>query len=255
MNIPGVGPSVGGLASVTLRPMPLTQTPTNYDLPTWHTKAACRTYQSRVTVRMFFEDIWPDEENPNGPKPVTEALEAARAVCAACPVRAECYGDIMGHEKGQSSRYRMGFQADMTPLQRWSAEHRKVIRCPECQALLDPTAVRQGEIACPNWCAIDRTMPAIHDDGDRWTRRHTTLARKVVRYLVENEMVEGAELPRPRPLAETWKDRSNDMCRVFEALTLDGTLTFDGKTYRRGAVRGAWKNWDAMHLEMAACST
>ncbi len=197
---------------------------------------------------IFFEDIWPDEEDPNGPKPVAEAIAAARAICGACPVRAACYEDVMAYEKGQAAMYRMGFVADMTPLQRWSAEHRKTVHCPQCGAALDPRAVREGSISCPNWCPIDRDMPAITDDGDRWTRRHTTLARKVVRYLVENDVPVGGALPRPRTLAESWKDRANDMCRVFEALTSDGTLSFEGGVYRRRQVKGAWKVWEAPHL-------
>ena len=202
----------------------------------------------------FFEAIWPDEGSPNGTVFNAEALADARDVCGSCPVRAACYDSVMTYERGTQAMYRMGFVADMTPLQRWSAEHRNTVYCPECGATLDPRAVRQGEVSCPNWCPIDRTMPPIPDSGDRWTRRHTTLARKVVRYLVENDVREGDALPRPRHLAAEWADRANDLCRVFEALEADGTLTFDGKTYRRGVIRGAWKDWEAQHLALAVAT-
>ena len=208
----------------------------------------------KMPLAGFFEDIWPDEDNPNGPNLNEEALADARSVCGGCPVRTACYESVMTYERGTAAMYRMGFVADMTPLQRWSAEHRSTVYCPECGATMDPRAVREGDVACPNWCAIDRTMPPIPDSGDRWTRRHTTLARKMVRYLVENDVKEGDKLPRPRALAEQWGDRANDLCRVFEALAADGTLTLEGGTYRRGVIRGAWKEWKVIHLAMAVAT-
>ena len=125
-----------------------------------------------------------------------------------------------------------------------------------CRTVCSRCPVRRecyGEIACPNWCDIDRTMPPIDDRGDRWTRRHTTLARKVLRWLNDGGYRIGFVLPRPSTLADEWKDRRNDMIRVYEALVADGTLAYDPRKaeYWYCGKSGAFMDWEPPHLAAA----
>lgn len=223
----------------------------------WEKRAKCLT--EGHSPREFFEDIWTEKLDADGEltgiEQNDEALACARSICARCPVRRQCYAEVVEEEgnadAGQGGKLqriiRFGLRAYMTPAQRWSAYHRQAVRCPHCNAPLDPIAVVEGEIACVNGCPIDRTMSPIPDDGDKWTRRHTTLARKVVRWLVEKVPV-GSEIPGPNPLAKQWNDRYSDMKRVYDALVADGTLELDGKTYRRRARLAALKLWSPEHL-------
>lgn len=215
--------------------------------PDWHTRAKCR----NMPLSTFFEDIWEEVEDEAGElvNVIThlDKLVEARSICDRCPVRRQCYGETMTLEAGAAPDRRPGFRAGMTGPQRWSAEHRSAVRCPVCNTPLDPNAVREGEVACVNECQIDRAMPAIPDEGDQWTRRHTTLARKIVRWLMEQVAV-GEEIPRPHALAKIMNERRTDMCRVFDALVADGTLEFDGNTYRRRARIAAIKAWTPAHL-------
>jgi hypothetical protein len=212
----------------------------------WRERAAC--LEADGKVQMFFEDIYPDTiELASGVErvgpPDREALATARSFCDRCPVRRECFAQALEDDDGNQVDFRFGLRGGMTPAQRWSAEHRKTVCCPVCDTVLDPNSIRSGEIACPNWCDIDRTLPPIPDEGDKWNRRHSTLARKVVRWIVE-EVTVGAVLTSPSRLADQWQERRTDMVRLFKALVLDGTLEFDdtAKEYRRlsapGAMRG-----------------
>lgn len=219
----------------------------------WRDSAACLTEDPE----MFFDAVWPigavDKSGElvldHGIHPNTEALEACRKVCDACPSRRDCFAHAMEMEDGEGASYRFGVVAGTTPLQRWSIEHRKSAVCPLCGAALDPNSVRAGEITCVNWCDIDRTVPPLPDDGDRWTRRHTTLARKVVRWLVE-EVGVGTTIPRPTALAEKWKERRTDMTRVYAALVADGTIEFRDEAYFRRPAPRAWKTWEPAHLAL-----
>lgn len=208
---------------------------------TWQDRATC--VLSRLTDDVFFDDVWPPSEDSteHGADLCPEALAAAREVCDRCPVRRACFHESMREERGSAAKFRFGVLAGTTPLQRWSIEHRGSAYCPQCGTTLDPNSLRAGEIVCPEECPIDRTVPTIPDGGDRWTRRHTTLARKVIRHLLEDIAVDG-EVLRPSTLAEVWKERRTDMTRVYEALVTDGTLAYDGKRYTRKAVTvGAFK--------------
>lgn len=202
---------------------------------TWRHSARCT--QLGLTDDVFFEDVWPIQGgDEHGAQHDAEALTAAREVCDACPVRRRCFAKAMAEERGVGAAFRFGVFAGTTPLQRWSIEHRGSQNCPLCGTVLDPNSLRAGEIVCPEECAIDRTVPPIPDGGDRWTRRHTTLARKVIRWLVE-EVVVGGAVPRPTNLAEQWGERRTDMTRVYEALVTDGTLGFTDSGYIRKAAR------------------
>lgn len=207
----------------------------------WQDRARCADLD--LSEAVFFEDVWPPapEADEHGANPMEEALAAAREVCDGCPVRRACFAAAMDEERGVGAAFRFGVRAGTTPLQRWSIEHRGSETCPSCGTTLDPNSLRAGEVVCPEECAIDRSVPPIPDAGDRWTRRHTTLARKVIRWLVE-EVAVGGNVPRPTTLAEVWKERRTDMTRVYEALVTDGTLGLDSQGYTRRAARmGAFK--------------
>lgn len=209
----------------------------------WMDRAVC----GGLTHPVFFGDVWDDADEQHGPQHDPEALAAAREVCDRCPVRRQCFAEAMHEELGVGAMFRYGVFAGTTPLQRWSIEHRGCQACPVCGTGLDPNSLRAGEIVCPEECAIERQVPVIPDAGDRWTRRHTTLARKVVRWLIE-EVEVGGPVPRPTALAETWKDRRTDMTRVYEALVTDGTLGYDAKGYTRRVTTvgaGPWEPWAA----------
>ena len=102
---------------------------------------------------------------------------------------------------------------------------------------------------CPT-CHIDRLVPGIPVDGDRWRKRHTTLARKVIVWMVEHVTV-GKLMPPPTHLAKGMNCRVQDMIRVYEALCADGTLeATSGRkpTYRRAYKVGAIADWTPEHL-------
>jgi hypothetical protein len=139
-------------------------------------------------------------------------------------------------------------QAGLTPEQRFSLQERGTLR-HSCGHVRDPLDLANGHLICPT-CGIDRDVPAIPLDGDRWRKRHSTLARKVVRWMVSNIELDGA-LPSPTSLAVDMQVRSQDMVRVYEALCADGTLD-PGRgrqpSYRRAAKVGVVRDWTPIHL-------
>lgn len=197
------------------------------------------------STRIFFEDVY----GPGCEEGRDEtALVLAQALCASCPVRRSCAVDVLEQEQGLPPQDRYGVCASMTPEQRYSLAERGTLRCG-CGHLRDPLDLIEGHFKCPR-CKIDRLVPGIALDGDRWRKRHTTLARKVMAYMVEHVDV-GQLLPPPTHLAKAFKCRVQDMIRVYEALTADGTLEAGrGKkpTYRRAAKVGVAESWLPTHL-------
>lgn len=199
------------------------------------------------STRVFFDDVY----GPGGEAEEIDqsAFATAIALCAACPVRRSCAVDVLEQEEGLSPTERFGVCAGMTPEQRYSLAERGTLRCG-CGHLRDPLDLVDGHFKCPR-CKIDRIVPGIPVDGDRWRKRHTTLARKVMSYMVEHVAV-GQLMPPPTHLAKHMKCRVQDMIRVYEALTADGTLEAGrGRkpTYRRAAKIGVIADtWQPMHM-------
>lgn len=193
---------------------------------------------------MFFGDVY----GPEGDDFDLEGYAAAFMVCLDCPVRRECAVDVLQYEEGLSAEDRYGIQAGLTPEQRFSLSERGTLR-HSCGHVRDPINLADGLLKCPH-CKIDRAVPAIPLTGDRWRKRHTTLARKVVAWMTQNVALEEL-MPPPTNLAVDMKVRVQDMVRVYEALCADGTLD-PGKrkkpTYRRATKTGVTREWTPVHL-------
>jgi hypothetical protein len=171
----------------------------------------------------------------------------AREVCAACTVRTECCEQAMVEEDGIHLDLRFGIRGWTTPAQRESIERRGGLKGR------DPMMLVQG---------LDngRRVPPVPDGGDRWSRHHTTLARKVVRWLVDNVDV-GGKLPTCTALAHELGCNPSPLRRVLDALVQDGTLDFVGKrtrgangtntSYTRRATPRAVGSWLPPHLRTA----
>lgn len=178
----------------------------------WLDDAACK----GATGYPFFTNL-PDESGQGGD---SDGVVAARRYCDSCPVRSECILEAVHYEHGAEPSRRNGVWAGYTPAQRQSAERRNAISCAVCGATFDPALVRIGIVRCPvDKRHVDRVLPPIPDEGDQWSKRHTTLARRVLKHLDA-----GGPVPRPRRLSVEFAVREQDMARVFAALVLDGTL-------------------------------
>lgn len=192
----------------------------------WADRAAC----NGMSPRLFFEHT--EDTHPTVRVP---AIEKAQGICAACPVRTECGNRAMVEEGGSDESMRFGFRAYMTPQQRVSIHRRG--------GLLgrDPMQVVNGRDG-------DRDVPPVPVEGDRWSRHHTTAARKVVKWVNCNRKV-GAKLPTLMKLSEELGIHHQPLKRVLDALVQDGTLDYGAnkKTYvRRGTARAV--SWLPLHL-------
>lgn len=78
--------------------------------PDWRTDALC----ARLAK--------PDAMYPNPTD--TQAVMAARSVCAACPVLAACLQDALAEEGGRTKGDRYGVRAGFTPYQRFALYQR-----------------------------------------------------------------------------------------------------------------------------------
>lgn len=205
----------------------------------WLDQADC----SHAT-HLFYDGVWPNGEDA----PLDAgALAACRLVCDHCPVKRKCVELVMAQEAGYAAANRFGVAAGMTPAQRWSLGKREALACEDCGRTLDPTDLRNGDYRC--FCGASRTVAPIPDDGDRWSRRHTTLARRALAYLVDGSDP-GVELPAPKALADAWGVHKRDMKRVYEELCADSLI-------RRNAEGTAWvvsahsapgREWNPRHL-------
>jgi Transcription factor WhiB len=211
----------------------------------WAEAAACK-----GATDIFF----PPEPEEEGERADSVDMAECRSICDTCPVRIDCYLEADYFEHGKPVAARFGVWAGMTGAQRYAAEHRNAVRCATCGAGLDPVLVRQGIIRCPSDASqhrhARRTMPPISAEGDGWQKRHLTLARRVLRWLDDD----GTDvLPRPRTLARQWKERPQDMSRVYEALVNDGTLVFHDGSYHRSkrTERIEPESWLPQHLSGA----
>jgi hypothetical protein len=213
----------------------------------WLDEAICK----GAGTTFFYERPLPIDED--GARTIdVEAVDEARTMCDVCPVRGQCFEQVMREESGKAITNRDGVYAGMTPHQRHSAEKRRAVECPVCGAMLDPALVRAGIVRCPvNARHVSRTSVPIPEDGDGWTKRHTGLARRVVQHLDDTD----ESVRRPQTLAREWGERPTDMARVYEALVMDGTLKRTSKGYERArrahAHREEPSSWLPMHLRGA----
>jgi hypothetical protein len=206
----------------------------------WMDDAACK-----GATALMYDAVWPGDLDGGPADP--DALEHARSMCNVCPVRRRCIELVMEHERGIAAANRYGVAAGMTPEQRWTLEKRRAMRCELCNEVLDPMKVRHGVYDCE--CGHRRSVAPIPDKGDAWSRRHTTLARRVIAFMIDGT-AEGMPCPAPTPLADSWGVHKNDMVRVYKELHNDGLLARnagdDGWVRTGAGVRRA--EWRPLHL-------
>lgn len=174
--------------------------------------------------------------------------ELCRPMCAVCPVRQECGEQAMVEEAGADLAGRWFVRAYMTPAQRVSLHRRGGLKGR------DPMHLVLGIDG-------DRTIPPVPDEGDRWSKHHTTLARKLVRYLDDN-VKRGDVIEKRVWLQAALNCNPLPLDRVLDALVQDGTLDTVGAlphknrryVYRGGrGVVGSWLpvflRYDSVTLE------
>lgn len=210
----------------------------------WLDMAECR----GSSLATFYDDPWP------GGKLDEDAVEISRKVCHDCPVRRACFADKMEYERGKEQVDRYGVQAYLSPGQRESIEKRGIGQCHGCGAWRDPVYLAKGILRCPRQCGVpERTIIPPPHQGDQWTKRHTTLSKRIVGWLIDS-VDPGDDVPTPRRMSEMMGGvRYSDVLRVYRELVTDGTLLQSGQDYSRGAKVAShnWKpNWyDSMPKE------
>jgi len=212
---------------------------TNYRKVDWADKAVCKGKGD-----MFFEAIWPDDEND---WPLPSALRAARALCDSCPVRRPCIEEAMRVEEGTAAAFRFGVRAGLTPEQRRSLEASSW-RCPNDGTVYDPATLRRGTGICLT-CGSVFTRPPVPDEGDKWAPRHARLYKRCVTHF-HNAYSVGSPVPEINVLAVEWGVRHNDVKRVYLALAEDGVIARQGSRWIRQSptaarLAGSWQ--DVLH--------
>lgn len=204
----------------------------------WRERAAC----AGMPSELFFDDIWPEDEEGNPLPLVQVALDRARTVCQSCPVRTDCYLEAMTEEDGAAAARRHGLRGGLTPEQRYSIWRRDSSRCERCGEAYDPLGLVAGEAVC-GCGAFDE--PPIGDLGDTWYPRHDGLLQRLVDYLLEKTEPGDRILPPYRMLEELGHRRKDDMPLVYERLIDDGLIVRgEGRgVYYRAAGRGALLRW------------
>lgn len=204
----------------------------------WVVLAPCRVIGDGAEIdRLFFS---------MAPANIEEARER---FCRKCPFRMECFAMQNDVEEGLGAEHRYGLFGGVTGAQRASLAARGY------DGKADPLLLVEG------WDSdAQREVPPMDNDGDRWSRHHTQIARKVVRWLREESGLQpGDTLPRNKEVAAAVRVSASAMGRVLEALVADGTLDVVGLTRRQhcnGATRsytlrslpGAVSSWLPSHL-------
>lgn len=91
----------------------------------WQKQAAC----ADIGPDVFTPDDDPDNDLPAGPM-----YNAARPICAGCPVRAECLEFALDAEAGATPSHRAGIYGGLSPRQRYAVYRERL------QAALDALA-------------------------------------------------------------------------------------------------------------------
>jgi hypothetical protein len=204
---------------------------------TWHARSACVGLPSGI----FFEDIWSTGDEQDGPLD-RAAYERARAVCALCPVRVDCYLSAMAEEGGAAENRRFGVRGGATPEQRYSIWRRDSLRCMTCNEAYDPLGLVAGEAVCE--CG-EYSEPVIPPEGDTWYPRHDGLLQRLVDHLLATTKPGDRILPPYRMLEALGHRRKDDMPLVYERLIADGLIERgEGRgVYFRRAGKNALAKW------------
>lgn len=201
----------------------------------WRSNARCLP----VGPGPFFDEPWADDALQ------VDVLERTRdAYCGLCPVRRSCLADIVEVERGQVAADRFALVAYLSPGQRESIEKRGIGTCPKCGAVRDPILLAQGILRCPLLCGQREVLvtPPPHE-GDAWTKRHTTLSKRIVAWVYDNTQP-GDSVVSPTQMSEMMGGvRRSDVLRVYRELVTDGTLIEVDKAYHRGATIASHNTW------------
>lgn len=146
-----------------------------------------------------------------------KAVAHCRDICAVCPVRIECGEQSLTEEGNSDIANRFYVRAYMTPGQRLSVHRRGGLKGR------DPMKLVKGD-------DNGRSVPPIPDEGDRWSKHHLTLARKLIRWMSEACPV-GQKLPASAVIQEHLGCNPAPLQRVLEALVQDGTLDMIGDSF------------------------
>ena len=168
----------------------------------WTEKAACK----GLSVLIFV----PESAGNCG-------YDTPKAICRTCPVRYECCEAAIREEAGTPIELRCGIRGGTTGPQRAALEAAGGLRGA------DPMALCEGYDTARS-CAV----PAIPTSGHNWSRHHTTLSHKLIRWLVDNVPV-GGQLPPQSHVMAALSCTATPLRRVLDALVADGTLDVIGK--------------------------
>ena len=101
-------------------------------------------------------------------------------VCGKCPVRRECFGDVMAAEVAAGLQRRHGFAAGLAPRQRKVLADLDAWKCPDCGEAWDPLGFVDGHLECDCGAAFTAEMGYSEDHMDAIRVGEFTMS--VVRY-------------------------------------------------------------------------
>lgn len=177
--------------------------------------------------------------------------DECRPYCEACPVRVECGEQALTEEGGSDLASRYFMRAWMTPAQRVSIHRRGGLQGRDPMYLMQGVEVRPDELAEDarlHRKRRRRSVPPVPDEGDRWSKHLTTLARKLIREVL-CEMKRGTTLDPLDVLCKQLECNLAPLTRVVEGMVQDGTLNqgADGTLVYRGGSR-VTGDWTPLHL-------
>lgn len=180
-----------------------------------------------------------------------------RVFCDVCPVRIECAERAMVEEGGADIANRYFVRGWLTPAQRISIQRRGGLkgRDPRDLATGLDVALETTRSSISHRQEYEvREVPPVPDEGDRWSKHHTTLARKLVRFLDEH-IEKGRHIPAAHVIGLHLECNPAPLARVLEALVQDGTLDLDdrGRYAWRGG-HGVVGSWLPIHLRFGSDS-
>lgn len=200
-------------------------------------------------MSVMFEDAIPvREDGTDGPVDLA-GLSRAQAICGVCPVRMECFTDIMAYEGPAAEVRRHGVVAGLSGAQRAAVRRRDTMKCWQCSETYDPAGLASGELYCS--CG-PMTAEPIPPDGDKWLPRHTVLCAKIVAWLMA-ETRPGGPAPSPSALVALLRTRKDDTHLVYAYLVGEGILIRGDRrgAFTRAAGKRALATWTPAPLRRA----
>lgn len=150
--------------------------------------------------------------------------------CFKCPVRTNCFADVMQWEEPIQDGNRFGLVAGLTPQQRVAIQHRGIQQC-ECGTTFDPIQYIGGVLFC---YACDREFPIrpVPDDGAAWHTKYSKVSDALITWITDN-VAPGSQLPPTTKLAKALRTRRTDVVHILNALVADGSIKTAGNKHFR----------------------